>query len=315
MSSEIGRHLLRLLGEAGSRSAVPATPGTSAPNPALPPRQVLARRLGGSGRGGNGHRPPQLPGEEIDDGLRLIESVRSFRAPPLLHFDRPEFASVDSRALLCFDTETTGLAGGAGTRAFLIGVAQIREAELVVRQLLLTRLGAETAMLRTFSGWLRSSQVLLSYNGKSFDTPLLRNRLRLARLPNALSGLAHLDLLHVVRRRFRKLWPNCRLKTAEQRVLGRVRGDDLPGAAAPAAFVEFLRHGHSERLQGVVLHNREDLIGVTELSVRLGSDPDPSPHSAVARALSGADPDTDAVAAVGPKRRKNSAGASAGEIR
>lgn len=76
--------------------------------------------------------------------------------------------------------------------------------------------------------------MFVSYNGKSYDAPLLATRYRLARLPNPLAGLGHLDLLHPVRRRWKGVWENCRLATAERQLLGVVRDDDLPGSEAPA---------------------------------------------------------------------------------
>ncbi len=101
--------------------------------------------------------------------------------------------------------------------------------------------------------------MLVSYNGKCYDAPLLATRYRLARLPNPLAGLAHLDLLHPVRRHWKGQWENCRLATAERQLLGVVREDDLPGSEAPAAWLTYLRGGSAANLRRVAEHNAQDL--------------------------------------------------------
>ena len=217
-----------------------------------------------------------LPGEEIAPGLRLIESHLPFPAPAValpLAFARRDDA-VDPRDLLFFDTETTGLAGGTGTRAFQIGAADwhvdpVRGDGLRVRQLLITTLAAETAMLREFAGWLSPRTVLSSYNGRCYDAPLLKTRYRLARLPCPITPLDHVDLLFPTRRRYRGVWENCRLATIERELLGIVREDDLPGAQAPAAWLSFLRGGPSTLLRRVCAHNHQDVVTLARLMVRL----------------------------------------------
>ena len=217
-----------------------------------------------------------LPGEEIAPGLRLIESHLPFPAPAValpLAFARRDDA-VDPRDLLFFDTETTGLAGGTGTRAFQIGAADwhvdpLHGDGLRVRQLLITTLAAETAMLREFAGWLSPRTVLSSYNGRCYDAPLLKTRYRLARLPCPVTPLDHVDLLFPTRRQYRGVWENCRLATIERELLGIVREDDLPGAQAPAAWLSFLRGGPSTLLRRVCAHNHQDVVTLARLMVRL----------------------------------------------
>jgi uncharacterized protein YprB with RNaseH-like and TPR domain len=173
-------------------------------------------------------------------------------------------------ALLHFDTETTGLAGGAGTRAFMLGYSRWSAAGLELRQLWITRLGAEAPMLERFAQWLSAAPVqLVSYNGRSFDAPLLAARYRLSRQRNPLADLPHHDLLPAVRRRFKAHWPSCRMAEVEARLLGIERHDDLPGAQAPAAFLQALRHGRLQALQRVVLHHRQDLISLALLLPQL----------------------------------------------
>jgi Predicted exonuclease len=203
-----------------------------------------------------------VPGAEIASGLFLTEAIMDWGCPPPLidtAFARWE-EPVAHQRLLHFDTETTGLAGGTGTRAWMIGAADwLVDGRFRLRQLTTTIIGAETAMLQTFASWLKADTVLVSYNGKSYDSPLLKTRYRLARLPDPLSGLGHLDLLHPVRRHWKGVWANCRLATAERELLGVVREDDLPGSEAPAAWLSYLRGGSALNLRRVLTHNRQDL--------------------------------------------------------
>jgi uncharacterized protein YprB with RNaseH-like and TPR domain len=201
-----------------------------------------------------------VPGIELSPGLRYTEANVDWLAPPDIvdaAFARME--SVHHRRLLHFDTETTGLAGGTGTRAFMIGAADWHDGRFRIRQLTITSMAAETAMLRTFASWLADDTVLVSYNGKCYDSPLLKTRYRLARLPDPLTGLGHLDLLHPVRRHWKGQWENCRLATAERELLGVVREDDLPGSEAPAAWLTYLRGGSARNLRRVLAHNNQDL--------------------------------------------------------
>lgn len=202
-----------------------------------------------------------LPGGTIAPGLQLCEATVAWPpAPPLFH---AQFAKLDawieSERLVLFDTETTGLAGGTGTRAFMIGVGDWHEGRFRERQLLITTLAGESAMLDCFASWLKPDSVLVSYNGKSYDAPLLKTRFRLQRRASPLDGLMHIDLLHPVRRRWRGAWENCRLATAERQLLQVVREDDLPGSEAPAAWLGFLRGGSAAPLHRVAHHNSQDL--------------------------------------------------------
>jgi len=218
-----------------------------------------------------------LPGTEIAPGLHLIEAFlpQPIPAQPLsLAFSKRPDESVQPRDLLFFDTETTGLAGGTGTRAFMIGAADWqRDAThgegLRVRQLLMATLGAEHAMLETFAGWLAPTTVLSSYNGRCYDAPLLKTRYRLARRGDPLSALDHVDLLFPTRRRYRGTWENCRLATIERQLLRIQREDDLPGSEAPAAWLDYLRGGSARNLRRVGEHNHQDVVTLAQLFLRL----------------------------------------------
>lgn len=259
--------------ETPSPAGVPAThePHWAATLRPQPSPESLRRLLGVRGRGAAPaqarERDRGLPGTEIAEGLWLIESRVADPAPELplpLEFARRD-GHVHAPDLLFFDTETTGLAGGTGTRAFMIGAADWHDGALRVRQLLIASMAAEAAMLREFATWLSPSTVLASYNGRSYDAPLLRTRYRLARLRDPLHGLDHLDLLHPSRRRWRGRWENCRLATIEREALRILREDDLPGSQAPAAWLSFLRGGASTNLRRVAEHNRQDVATLAQL--------------------------------------------------
>ena len=242
-----------------------------------------------------------IPGEEISPGLFLVEHRFHWPdAPGILRSPARDASLFPARRVLAFDTETTGLAGGSGTRAFMIGAADWHGGQVRVRQLCIATLAAESAMLRMFAQWLQpdtaaddvsaAQTVLVSYNGRSYDAPLLRTRYRLARLPEPLQHCAHVDLLHPTRRRYRGVWENCRLGTIERNLLGIVRDDDLPGAQAPGAWLQYLRGGDSALLQRVFAHNLQDVRTLLALLLRLqhseGTDADTVVASAQPSVLS-----------------------------
>lgn len=263
--------------------AVPKQRDSSSPAGAAQRLQrLLARRTRGS-QGAALLNPVsdasdrRLPGSEIAPGLWLIQSFLPQSIPstalPLGFAKRPGQA-IDPRQLLFFDTETTGLSGGTGTRAFMVGAADWwvdddGHSGVRVRQLLIANLAAEASMLQTFASWLRPDTVLSSYNGRCYDAPLLKTRYRLARQPEPLSALDHLDLLFPSRRRWRGHFENCRLATIERHVLGVVREDDLPGSEAPAAWLGYLRGGSAVNLRRVVQHNHQDVVSLAQLLLRL----------------------------------------------
>ena len=220
-------------------------------------------------------------GVEIDQGLYLVESRWPATAAASITLPWNDSPRVARERLVCFDTETTGLAGGVGTKAFMIGVAQWRDGELRVRQYYLTTLAGEAAMLRTFARLLPADAIFISYNGRSYDAPLLKGRYRMHRQTHPFGERGHIDLLYPVRRAYRGVWENCRLQTIERHLLGIVRHDDLPGSEAPAAWLSYLRGESSVNLARVVEHNRQDLrtlaallerfsqLGATEAQLRV----------------------------------------------
>ena len=176
----------------------------------------------------------------------------------------PRLADRNFGRALFFDTETTGL-GGSGAIAFLLGMAWFDgEARLNVEQLLLRSHADEPAMLDVLNERLAATELLVSYNGKAFDWPLLKGRYVMNRreIPR---DLPHLDLLHIGRRLHRTRLGACRLKTLESEVLGFDRGVDVEGADVPARYAHFLRTGDEQALREVVEHNAWDVVSMAAL--------------------------------------------------
>ena len=217
-----------------------------------------------------GHTPqdtPALPGVELAPGLRLHEVRVSALRLKLAGLDLPDAlrppwdpeSTVAIDQLRLFDTETSGLCGGAGLKVFLLGVLRWQGDGWLLRQYLMTSPAAEEALVRAWVDECAGDAHLVSYNGKRFDVPAMRTLETLHGLASRAHEAAHWDLLYPVRRAFRGVWSDCRLVTAERMLVGRERHDDLPGSEAPRAWREFLAHGHTRDLLRVMQHNRYDL--------------------------------------------------------
>jgi uncharacterized protein len=172
---------------------------------------------------------------------------------------QPGLADVDFQRMLFLDTETTGLAGGTGTVPFLVGLAWFEGRSLRVHQLFLRRLGEEAPLLREVASRMAGASCLVTFNGKSFDWPLLRTRFVLNRVPVPAEP-PHLDLLHCARRVFKHRGGGTRLVHLEEQVLGFQRVDDVEGALIPELYFRFLRGGEGSALTPVLEHNVNDLL-------------------------------------------------------
>ena len=176
----------------------------------------------------------------------------------------PSLAGVSMKRALYIDTETTGLSGGAGTVAFLVGIARFGGEGLVVEQLLVRQLGEEAPMLELLRERMEEADVLVSFNGKAFDLPLLRTRFVLSRIEPP-TPKPHLDLLHVARRLHKPRGIDCRLVSLEDRILGFVRHDDCPSGEVSGRYLHFLRTGDARALLGVIEHNAWDVVTMAAL--------------------------------------------------
>jgi uncharacterized protein YprB with RNaseH-like and TPR domain len=178
-----------------------------------------------------------------------------------------EFANPE--CWLFLDTETTGISGGTGTCAFLVGLAWWEGGGLAVEQLFLRDYAEEHAVLLALSEHLEKRPVLVTYNGKSFDWPLLETRFRLTRQIEARAPRVHIDLLHPARQVWRLEWGTARLSELERLVLGVDRGPDILSALIPEIYFDYLRGASSEPLVPVFRHNESDLSSLAALSGRL----------------------------------------------
>jgi len=158
------------------------------------------------------------------------------------------------------DTETTGLAGGTGTYPFLVGVGGITERGFEVRQFFMRDYGEEPSQLLALREFLAPFDVLVTYNGRAYDQPLLETRYRLARLQPPFGHLEHLDLLYGARRLWKLGFESCRLVELETQILGYEREGDVPGAMIPYLYFEYLRTRHAGRLAGIFEHNALDIV-------------------------------------------------------
>ena len=158
------------------------------------------------------------------------------------------------------DTETTGLAGGTGTCAFLVGVGRITPEGFRVRQFFMRDYSEEASLLDAVARHLAPFRVLITYNGRSFDQPLLETRYRLNRSRPPFGKLEHLDLLYGARRLWKLRYESCRLVDLENQVLGFERQGDVPGALIPYLYFEYLRTGLAARMLGVFHHNATDIL-------------------------------------------------------
>jgi uncharacterized protein YprB with RNaseH-like and TPR domain len=178
-----------------------------------------------------------------------------------------ESASVDLERAFFLDTETTGLAGGSGTCPFLIGVGFVEDGAFVLRQLFMRDYREEGAMLRAFLELASRYELLVSYNGKSFDVPLLENRFVLNRQPFSLEGKLHFDLLHPARSLWKARFESCRLADLEGWLLGIERENDPSGYLIPNIYFRFLRTGDASELPYLFEHNAHDILSLAALTV------------------------------------------------
>jgi uncharacterized protein YprB with RNaseH-like and TPR domain len=185
-------------------------------------------------------------------------------------------AAIDPEQWLFLDTETTGLAGGTGTYAFMVGIAWWDAGGLQVEQFFLRDLDEEHSLLLELAERMKQRPVLVTFNGKSFDWPLLETRYRMTRAVPAFSPKLHLDLLHPARQLWRLRLGSVRLKDLERHVLGGdgraldwTRHDDIDSSLIPQMYFDYLRGGPAEPLVGIFRHNQMDLRGLAALAGKI----------------------------------------------
>ena len=231
------------------------------------------------------HGEEQIGGCELDD----IESLRAL--DPRFRASGPAPLVPGLKGPLFFDLETTGLNGGAGTVAFLVGCAWFDCGALQVRQFVLTSLAAERALLEALREQIDAAPFVASYNGRTFDAPLMDVRWAFHRLPSPFETKPHFDMLPPARRLWkhrgeqpggalqqragtggpRTVYPErsgCSLMAFERQLLKFHRVDDVPGFEIPSRYFQFLRSGNAAPLESVLEHNRLDLVSLAVLTAR-----------------------------------------------
>ena len=173
-------------------------------------------------------------------------------------------ASVKMQDVLFLDTETTGLSRGAGTVAFLTGIGYFTQEHFVVEQYLMRDYDEELFVLEEISRLLEAFPVLATFNGRTFDMPVLQNRFLLNRFRNQYEG-AHADVLYPSRRVWKLRLGSCTLQTLEESVLGVAREDDIPGAMIPQTYFKYLDNRDFEPIRRIMVHNRQDIVSLAQL--------------------------------------------------
>ncbi|MDR3085578.1 MAG: ribonuclease H-like domain-containing protein [Christensenellaceae bacterium] len=173
------------------------------------------------------------------------------------------FTSPDGLAFI--DVESTGLSRGAGTVAFEIGIGRLAGSRMELTQLYMRDYDEERDLLLRAAECLKGAELLVSFNGKSFDLPMLRARMVMNRLPPGFTGLPQLDLLHGARRLYKLRLKQCSLSKLEEMILGSPRQGDIPGALIPGIWAAFLKDGDLEPIFRVLEHNERDVFSMALL--------------------------------------------------
>lgn len=283
MNQELLARLRRLGVAKGARhissDRPPRPPQTRRPDPALEvdatgePRPIEALlpglRLEQTSEGACYVLDKLFPADYRHGAGRLATLLQMTPKPAAVFCEDDRLADLDFRDFLFLDTETTGLSG-AGTLAFMVGVAFFEGDAFVVRQFFLRDHADEPAMLRLLDDLLAEKAALATFNGRAFDLRLLDNRYLLNRMPGDLLDRPHVDLLHPARRLWRRRFSSCALSALEESVLGLQRtGEDVPGWLIPGIYNHYLRSGDGRDLVRVFYHNRMDLLSMVTLAARI----------------------------------------------
>lgn len=216
------------------------------------------------------------PKQEVRRGGLMVTTERRDIEPGLLSLSGTGLRRIgwnghvfDARRCLFLDTETTGLSGGAGTVAFLVGVGFVEGDAFVIEQYLMRDYADEPELIDRLANRMDGFDCVCTFNGKTFDMPLLDARFTMCRMRHRWRDLPNLDLLHPARRTWKLRLGSCRLGRLEEMVLGMARVDDLPGSEVPQRYFDFLKTGDLSLLEDILRHNRQDIATLAALLVRL----------------------------------------------
>lgn len=176
---------------------------------------------------------------------------------------------IDIHKTIFLDTETTGLAGGAGTYIFLIGAGYFEGDQFCVRQYFMRDFNEERALLSAVNELLSNFEAIVSYNGKTFDFPLIQSRFIMSGMKLKLDNPGHFDLLYPARRLWKRRLENCSLSTVERDILGVIRENDVPGYLVPEIYFRYLKTKDARALKSVFEHNLQDILSLVALVSRM----------------------------------------------
>ena len=199
--------------------------------------------------------------------LTEILDIPTYPAHLLSRDDR--LKELDFRKALFLDTETTGLSGGTGTFAFMVGLGFFQGDGFVVHQLFMRDYSEERASLSILQEILDSFQFLVTFNGRHYDIPLLETRFILSRKRSKIREMPNFDLLYPSRKIWKGAYENCRLVTLESRLLGMEREDDIPSEWIPSLYFDYIQTGDARKIHRVFYHNRMDILTMVALAGRI----------------------------------------------
>ena len=176
---------------------------------------------------------------------------------------------IDINKTVFLDTETTGLAGGAGTYVFLVGVGYFEGDQFCVRQYFMRDYNEERALLSALNDLLSNFKAVVTYNGKTFDLPLMESRYIMSGMKMSLKNPYHFDLLYPARRLWKRRLESCSLSTVEREILKVIRDDDVPGYLIPEIYFKYLRTKDARALKQVFEHNLQDILSLVALVSRM----------------------------------------------
>lgn len=228
----------------------------------------LRNRLRGMGlSSSNDTHKASRPAAGLDireSSAKLDGRIRSLGADGMRRIGCPD-PEADPERMLFLDTETTGLSGGVGTVAFLIGLGWIKGDRFFTRQILMKDYASETMLLDELDRACYGFDTVVTFNGNTFDLPLITTRCSMNRHGDPLGDMDRLDLLTPSRRLWKRRLGSVRLSRLEEEILGCSRENDLPGSEAPRRYFDYLKSGDMSLLEEVIEHNRQDIISLHTL--------------------------------------------------
>ena len=208
----------------------------------------------------------ELPAEYHHGDIRISDLLQQSAIHLPVIGKNSDFDQVDLSKLLFIDTETTGLSGGAGTCAFLVGLGFFEKRQFRVLQYFMNDFHEEAAMLYEINQFVPEFECLVSYNGKSFDLPLLISRNVFQSMKPSFAKMRHFDLLHSVRRLWKHRLTECSLLNAEHQIAHFSRTtEDIPGFLIPQTYFHYLRHKDVVPLKPIFYHNQQDIVAMAAL--------------------------------------------------